>query len=243
MNVKPVPPSSEFASEFDHIVIPIANHFRGRPATPEAVLWPNAADLLHRFDALTSGVNWDRYDTKNQLRLLDVGCGPGFLLDYLNQIGVLDKISYVGIDLNPEMISAAAARWPNHHFLVRDIRTSPFEENAFHVAIFCGVFTCRFTLSETAMTRLMTETLASTWPSVKDYLAYNVMSKHLDWERPDLFHYPIDAAVSFAHSTLKTRNVRIKHDYGLYEYSCLLFRHPNLSPETVPPAWIDPTKS
>lgn len=208
--------------------------------TPQAVLWPNSEDLVHRFHALTSAIDWRQYDEARRLRLLDLGCGPGFLLDYLEQVGVLDKVAYVGVDLNPEVVAAAAARWPKHDFRVCDIRAQPFGPGAFDVAILCGVFTCRFTLSQEAMTRLMTETLAATWRSVDGHLAFNVMSKHVDWERDDLFHLPTDEAIALARHTLGTRNVRILHDYGLYEYSCIVFRRPVVSTEPVPRAWLDP---
>jgi hypothetical protein len=64
------------------------------------------------------------------------------------------------------------------------------------------------------------------------------MSKHVDWERQDLFHYRIDDAIAFAWRGLKTRNVRILHDYGLYEYSCLIFRDAIRSDLPVPNTWL-----
>jgi hypothetical protein len=62
-------------SDVDHIVHAIAAHFRGRRATPEAVLWPNAQDLMHRFHALTRAIEWANFSDNSRLHLLDLGCG------------------------------------------------------------------------------------------------------------------------------------------------------------------------
>lgn len=221
-----------------HIIKKLANHFRGRPVTPEAVLYPNAPDVVHRFHALTSAIDWNRFSPSNPVRILDVGCGPAFLLDYWQQIGVLDRVSYLGTDLNEEILFAARSKYPNHEFRFLDVRKHALGHNQFDVAILCGIFTARFTLDRPSMVNLMEETLLAVWPAVNDHLVYNVMSTHVDWERDDLFHISVDEAIAFAKSRLGTRQVRILHDYGLYEYACLIFREPNRSGERTPAAWI-----
>jgi hypothetical protein len=54
-------------------------------------------------------------------------------------------------------------------------------------------------------------------------VAFNVMSKHVDWERDDLFHLPIDTLAHFLITSL-TRNFVIRSDYGLYEYTTYVYR-------------------
>jgi hypothetical protein len=49
------------------------------------------------------------------------------------------------------------------------------------------------------------------------------MTKHLDWERPDLFHLPFDATAEFVTKEL-TRNYVFRSDYGLYEYTTYIYR-------------------
>jgi SAM-dependent methyltransferase len=228
----------DLAPDVEQIIRPIVQHFSGRPVTPEAVLWPNADDLPHRFHALLNGVDWGRYTPQNPLRLLDLGCGPGFLLDYLSHLGLLDRVDYTGTDLSAEILAEAARRWPRQRFLMRDIRTEPFTEGAFDYAVLCGVFTVRFSLPREDMIKLTLETLQSTWRSIRYALAYNVMSKHVEWERDDLFHLSCDEAVRMAREELGTREVRILHDYGLYEYTCLVFREPVRDVATLPADWF-----
>ena len=53
-------------------------------------------------------------------RILDIGCGPGLLLDHLNP-----DVTYLGVDISPTAIQAARARFgdrPNLHFHVGSFR-------------------------------------------------------------------------------------------------------------------------
>jgi hypothetical protein len=54
-------------------------------------------------------------------------------------------------------------------------------------------------------------------------LAFNVMSKQVDWERDDLFHLPLDRLLTFL-SREVSRHVVIRHDYGLYEYTAYVYQ-------------------
>ena len=54
-------------------------------------------------------------------------------------------------------------------------------------------------------------------------LAFNVMSKDVDWERDDLFHVPLTELSGFL-SKCVTRDFVIRNDYGLYEYTVYVFR-------------------
>jgi SAM-dependent methyltransferase len=55
-------------------------------------------------------------------RVLELACGGGNLAD------LFAGPTYVGVDLSPERIEAAAAQHPEHRFLVCDITSPDFEE-------------------------------------------------------------------------------------------------------------------
>jgi len=93
-----------------------------------------------------------------------------------------------------------------------------------------------------AMLTLMLETLKAGWVLTERSMAFNVMSKHVDWERDDLFHLPCDDAIAIAREHLGTRHIRILHDYGLYEYSCLISRAP-IRREGMPKDWFEMTEA
>ena len=54
-------------------------------------------------------------------------------------------------------------------------------------------------------------------------IAFNVMSSHVDWERDDLCHLPIETMARFL-SRRVTRRFVVRNDYGLYEYTVYAYR-------------------
>lgn len=73
------------------------------------------------------------------------------------------------------------------------------------------------------MWSFLTSTIERVWPQVRRGIAFNVMSKVVDWERDDLFHVPMDDLARLLHR-LSGRNVRFRADYGLYEYTAYAYR-------------------
>jgi SAM-dependent methyltransferase len=206
--------------------------------TPKGLLWPNATDLATRFEVLLGGINFERYNSSNRVRLLDLGCGPGLLLDYLAENKLLDWVDYTGIDVLETTLVEARLRWPAHHFEMRDVRDSPFGIDCFDFCIVCGVFTGRFDVTYSEMEAMAQDTLKAIWPSVRIGLAFNVMSKHVDWERDDLFHWPLDDIVAFCKANL-SRHASLRLDYGLWEASALVLKSPVARSSRIPRCWSE----
>ncbi len=219
------------------IVAPYDRALAEHGATPEGILWPNAPDLATRFDVLLSPWLQEPDAAGRPTRLLDLGCGPGFLLDFLEQNKLRGQVEYTGVDVSASMIDVARARHPNDPFILRDVTEAPFEANAFDIAIMCGVFTARFGNTHAEMEIFTKETLSAVWSSVQRGLAFNVMSKHVDWERDDLFHWPLDEIMQFCKVAL-SRHVRLRLDYGLWEAAVFVSREPALSQTIAPAAWF-----
>ncbi len=89
--------------------------------TPKGVDWPNGVDLATRFSVMLTLLD----QAGERPSLLDLGCGPGLLLDYLTATGNVDRVRYHGIDLSRAMVDAARARWPDQDFSCRDIIAAP----------------------------------------------------------------------------------------------------------------------
>ncbi|PWJ20216.1 class I SAM-dependent methyltransferase [Jannaschia seohaensis] len=199
--------------------------------------WPaKPADLAARYQALLSNVDFDAYSSTRPLRLLDVGCGLGLLLDYLEANALLDRVAYTGVDLNDRVLAEVRRRWPDHRFDRRDVREQPYDPGAFDMAILCGIFTSRFECSYEMLRDLAQTTLMAVWPSVTGGLAFNSISKHVDWERDDLFHWPLDEIMAFCKRDL-SRHVSFKLDYGLWEVSTLVRKAPAAQTDIVPSRW------
>jgi SAM-dependent methyltransferase len=192
-------------------------------ANVHGVDWPNMDDLETRFRVMLGGVT----PSKEPVRLLDVGCGVGLLLDHLLANGTPGTWTYAGLDISQAMVDEARWRHPNARFLVRDLIANPDLGEMFDFAILNGVFTVKRDLPQAEMEAFVQALLAAVWPHCRVGLAFNVMSIHVDWTRDDLFHWPIDSAVAFATRAL-SRQVRVRADYGLYEYTTFVYREPNV---------------
>ena len=68
----------------------------------------------------------------------------------------------------------------------------------------------------------MSRTVARVFSLVEVGIAFNVMSKHVDWERHDLFPVPFDEMAAFLIAHV-TRNIVLRADYGLYEYTAYAY--------------------
>ena len=68
-----------------------------------------------------------------------------------------------------------------------------------------------------------TKLISIVYEKCNNGVAFNVMSKSVDWEREDLFHLPLDILSDFLCKKI-TRNFIIRNDYGLYEYTVYLLK-------------------
>jgi hypothetical protein len=95
----------------------------------------------------------------------------------------------------------------------------------FDYVVMNGVFTEKRELTFDEMFDYFKQVMRVVFPKVRQGLAFNVMSKAVDWERDDLFHLPTDLLIAFLVKEL-SRHFIIRNDYGLYEYTVYLYKEP-----------------
>lgn len=218
---------------YQKLIGPIEESVRRLGATPEGV-WADKENsvlkCIKRFEVMS-----DPFPKSGPLELLDVGCGPGLILDYFAAQGWINRLNYYGIDVSPMMIERARQQWPKWQFEVRDIVEKPLF-TTFDYVILNGVFTSRCSVSYEEMEQFVKKLLTASWVVTKRCLCFNVMSTHVDWQRDGLFHWPIDSAVDFCTRAL-SRHIAIRADYGLYEYTVQVYREPCKGDSHIPPRW------
>lgn len=213
-----------------------ASAFAAHGPTARGLLWPNAVDMAIRYETLLRPADIAGHTPSRPLRLLDLGCGTGLLLDYLAANDLSARVDYTGIDIRPEAVDYCRGYWPERRFEVRDIRDRPYPAEEFDHCLICGVFTGRFGMSFAGMEAMAQETLSAAWPSVAGGLSFNTMSKHVDWERDDLFHWPLDDIMAFAKANL-SRHVAFQLDYGLWEVAVSVRKTPVEPASAAPKDW------
>ena len=180
--------------------------------------WPRQEDVAKRhrvmLDVIKPGAN-------RNVSLLDFGCGAAHLNEYIVEQG-LKHIDYAGLDLSEKFVRLAQSKFPSNRFFCVDL----LEENAslpvFDYVVLNGVFTEKRELSFDEMFAYFKRLVTRVFAQASIGIAFNVMSKHVDWERDDLFHLPFDTLAAFLTKDV-TRNFVFRNDYGLYEYTTYVY--------------------
>jgi len=206
----------------------IAEHYdaclKANGDTAKGADWPNQADREVRFDVMLDVLAGD---ASPSIDLLDFACGTGDMLRHIRNRD-LKHIRYRGADISAAALRLARAKFPDSPFTEIDIVRASDAQVAALAADYCvvdGLFTVKTAIGDEDMWLFLTEVIGRLWKVTRKGIAFNVMSKQVDYERPDLFHLSLDRAAGFLHS-MAGRSVAFRADYGLYEYTCFAFRQP-----------------
>lgn len=183
--------------------------------------WPNAKDTYLRYQVMLDVIR----ETKDTpVSLLDFGCGTSHLYEYM-QRGTYLQVEYIGLDISPEYVKVAQAKYPHLVYHCLDILTDSELMPEVDYVVMNGVFTEKRGLSFEEMWAYLQQMLINVFPHIRRGMAFNVMSKHVDWERNELFHLPMDVLAAFLKEKL-SRHWVFRQEYGLYEYTAYVYKTP-----------------
>lgn len=189
--------------------------------TPKGLDWPNLPDLLKRYEVMLGLIRKEDVGAS----LLDFGCGTARLFEFINRNHSKFNLRYSGLDLGETFTRYCREKYPQIKFYHTDLLKDRDAIPAFDYIIMNGVFTEKASLSFDEMFTYFKKLILSAFQKTIKGLAFNVMSKHVDWERDDLFHLPLDTLAAFLTKEL-TRSFIIRNDYGLYEYTTYVYKRP-----------------
>jgi SAM-dependent methyltransferase len=182
--------------------------------------WPKQDDVATRQRVMLEVVKpAHRHET---VRLLDFGCGAAHLYDYIRDQEIAN-IEYSGLDLSEKFIELCRSKFPQNKFYCLDLLEQEETLPSFDYIVMNGVFTEKRSLTFDEMLNYFKLLVSKVFAKAERGIAFNVMSKHVDWEREDLFHLPFDTLAAFLKQEL-SRNFVIRNDYGLYEYTTYVYR-------------------
>ena len=183
--------------------------------------WPNAEDAQLRYDIMLDVMS---LTPDKDVSLLDFGCGTAALYDRLRTRNI-QSVAYSGLDISPRFVEVARSKFPQVEFRCLDVLEHPEQLAEYDYVIMNGVFHEKLGLSDERMFEYVSEVLRVVFDKTRRGLAFSVMSKHVDWERDDLFHVPYDELTTFLTTSLSRRFV-LRADYGLWEYTAYVYRDP-----------------
>ena len=183
--------------------------------------WPKIEDVDKRYKVMLDLIKFGSLDS-NLTTFLDFGCGTAHLLEFINK-NQIKNIKYSGLDISEKFIEVSKNKYPDIDFYCVDF----FESNeiipAFDYIVMNGVFTEKRELTFEQMWDYFTNLITLVFQKSTKGIAFNVMSKNVEWERDDLFHVSHDLLSKFICENL-TRNYVIRNDYGLFEYTVYIFK-------------------
>jgi SAM-dependent methyltransferase len=183
--------------------------------------WPNRRDAETRYRVMLGVIAAPR---DMPVTLLDFGCGAAHLCEHLQREG-WDNVDYIGLDASPQFVELCRRKFPRLPFHAVDVLADDAPLPAADYVVMNGVLTEKRGLSFDDMQQFMERLLVRVFAAARMGLAFNVMSKHVDWEREDLFHVPYDTLADFLKRRV-SRHFQFRADYGLYEYTTYVYRDP-----------------
>ncbi|AYA37125.1 class I SAM-dependent methyltransferase [Hymenobacter oligotrophus] len=218
-------PSTSVNTQHHIIVAHCESYLTAHGDNHKGVGWPNYDDAQLRYQVMLDGL-LAAVPAGQHVRLLDFGCGPAHFCEFLQQGQYASRIEYTGLDLSERYLALARQKFPATTFLQLDVLQESDALPTFDYIVLNGIFTQKCSNSFEEMWAYCQDMLRALWPKATRGVAFNVMTKQVDWERDDLFHVPMDLLATFLKKEI-TRNFVLRHDYGLYEYTTYLFREPN----------------
>lgn len=185
--------------------------------------WPSPDGMETRYGVMASLIDW----ADAPVHVLDVGCGPGFFLNYLHKTASAPNLRYHGVDISPAMVAAAQARHADAAFEARDLIEQPLAPLSVDYAVFNGVFTVRGDMTEAEAKHFASTLLSAVFPACRRGLAVNFMVPHADFRDEKLFYLSFDEAAQLFKASL-SRHFTFRSDYGLWEYTAFVHREPTL---------------
>lgn len=180
--------------------------------------WPNAADAAMRYQVMLDLVR----PSPDTSTLLDFGCGASHLYQFMLEHDIRG-LRYSGLDASPAFCELSKQKYPQNDYFCVDVLAEPERLGEFDYVVMNGVFTEKRDLSFDDMFDYLRRVIALVFSKTRRGMAFNVMSKQVDWERADLFHMPIGDLTDFIAKAL-SRHYVVRNDYGLYEYTVYVYK-------------------
>lgn len=150
--------------------------------------------------------------------ILEIGCGTGGFLEYLERKGLVQKGKYCGIDIVPEMEKRNRLKWSEYEFETVDIINEEFNRK-FDIVCLCGVFNLKTDNGKEYMEKM----LLAAYEKCKECLTFNFISTYVNYVDDGMeYHNPVDV-MRFCIENL-SRKVTIIHHYEKCDVACRIFR-------------------
>jgi len=204
----------------DQVASVFQKEFRKYGYGLDALMWNKGTQDAHfkvKFDI----------GTLTGSKILDVGCGFGHMLDYLQAWNI--NASYTGIDICPEFIDIARQRHPGADFRLLNILEADIGE-VWDWVFLVGAFNYATTGSR-RWWGYVQKMLRRMYELCSQGVAADFLSTYVDFQKQNAFHVRPERV--FAYSKTITRRVALRHDYMPYDFTVYLYRSQDVTANNI----------
>jgi len=158
--------------------------------------------------------------------IIDVGCGYGDFFDFLRNKGW--RGSYLGIDINPQLIEQGRRLYPEAQLSVIDIQTTPLDR------VWDWCICCQALTSATEAAPFIDHfesMLGIMWGLCRKGLVFNLLSPLADYTHPVHARPPFADVLRIL--TKLTNRFTLRHDYMPYEYAIYACKENAIEPANL----------
>lgn len=166
-----------------------------------------------RFDVLSGLLDL------NNKSILEVGCGLGHYLQYLQK--KYKKFKYTGFDINENFIKECWKKYPKYDFELRNIIEKPVKENTYDAVYFVGGFNYSFIKNPEMMTKKM---LKAMFIASRKVCAISMTSIYVDKEYKLPYMHYYDPCEIFTYAKTLTKKVSLYHNYLPHDFTIVLYK-------------------
>ena len=180
--------------------------------SPASLLTPKGRSEL-RFKAIDPFINFEG------VKILDYGCGLGFLLEYLSKFDL--SFDYTGYDILQDFIDACKAKYDCGNFKLIN-ENSTFNET-FDIVFSSGVFNIASHDCEKASKSYAFERIEKLFSLTKKVFICDFPSEFVDFKQPNSQHFKVKETIDFIVKNL-SRRFQLRHDILPYEMTVIVYK-------------------
>ena len=202
----------------DNILNQVANYYSNKinefGTTPKGVDWNGEESQFLRFEQLMKLVEKE----KNNLSILDYGCGYGGMQEFLLQ-NFGTNLNYIGFDISKEMIAAAKEKFPTNGQFLCELK----KDFTTDFVVASGVFNVRQDTIIEQWEQYVFKTIHELNSLSNKGFSFNLLTSYSDKELMKEYLYYGNPEEYFRFCKLNfSRNVSLLHDYSLYEFTIIV---------------------
>lgn len=211
--------------QYDSIIKHYEKCFDTYGDSAKGVDWTKEEQVDIRYKTMLELISFREktFEGINGTSVLDYGCGLSHLYEYMLKENI-NFVDYTGLEISEKFYNESKKKYPQNKYILGDILVDESViQREYDYILMNGVFTEKRDLSYDEMFKYFEIMISKVYAYCKKGLAFNVMSKQVDWELDYLFHVPMDDMANFLTKKI-TRDFIIRNDYGLYEYTIYLYK-------------------